>query len=194
MWAAANPEQFEAARAAGDARTVRGIHAKRDRLTDAYAPVREAAKERQKDAGGDRKSNEYIGSLKEQIPEPITPKPAPQTRDIRAKAMSAGSREGTAERRGRGPKEQGIRRIACGTNSTSDRTRPEDPRHSRAPVRESAKERQREYHGNQYSAPVDGLVEQIPQVQNAEPPAPKTRDVRAKAAGRTCYPPRAPRR
>lgn len=61
-----------------------------------------------------------------------------------------------------------------------------------AAVREAARERQREYHGNQHDKPQAGLVEQIPQVHatndDAEaaigkPPAPKTRDIRAKAAG-----------
>lgn len=61
-----------------------------------------------------------------------------------------------------------------------------------AAVREAARERQREYHGNQHDKPQAGLVEQIPQVHatndDAEaaigkPPAPQTRDIRAKAAG-----------
>ena len=74
--------------------------AKRNKMTDAYAPVREAAKERQKEAGGDKKSKEYRGSLVEQIPQPkdsraeerTKEKPAPKTRDTRAKAAGTNAK------------------------------------------------------------------------------------------------------
>lgn len=52
MWAAANPEQFEEARAAGNARTVRGIHAKWNEINAerAAAEARAAAEKSRKEA------------------------------------------------------------------------------------------------------------------------------------------------
>lgn len=44
MWAAANPDQFAAARAAGNARTVRGIHAKWNEINAERAAEQERAK------------------------------------------------------------------------------------------------------------------------------------------------------
>ena len=63
--------------------------AKRNKMTDAYAPVREAAKERQIDAG--REHGRGQEKLVEQIPQAIEP-PAPKTRDIRAKAAGTNAK------------------------------------------------------------------------------------------------------
>lgn len=56
--------------------------ARRNHMTDAYAPVREAAKERQAKAVSDRHRRDRGEVVKEKIPEL---EGAPQTRDIRAK-------------------------------------------------------------------------------------------------------------
>lgn len=81
--------------------------ARRNKMTDAYAPVRDAAKERQdegrKQGGGDRKSDQYKNRLVEQIPLSDKPensraeecpkeKPAPKTRDTRAKAAGTNAK------------------------------------------------------------------------------------------------------
>lgn len=63
--------------------------AKRNRMTDAYAPVRRAAKERQIDAG--REHGRGQGKVVEQIPQAIED-PAPKTRDIRAKAAGTNAK------------------------------------------------------------------------------------------------------
>lgn len=65
--------------------------AKRNKMTDAYAPVREAAKARQAEAGGDRRSEKYQKPLVEQIPQAI-PRAEPKTRDIRAKSAGTNAK------------------------------------------------------------------------------------------------------
>jgi len=57
--------------------------AKRNKMSDAYAPVKEAAKARQVDAGKEHGRGQQ--KLVEQIPQPIENKPEPKTRDVRAK-------------------------------------------------------------------------------------------------------------
>jgi len=80
--------------------------ARRNKMVDAYAAVKEAAKKRQdkgrKQGGGDHRSQEYKNRLVEQIPqsddsredeEPKPPaKPAPKTRDTRAKAAGTNAK------------------------------------------------------------------------------------------------------
>jgi hypothetical protein len=71
--------------------------AKRNKMTDAYAPVRAAAKERQKEAGGDRRSKGYRGTLPKQFLEAkpkltIAPRASRETRDIRAKAAGTNAK------------------------------------------------------------------------------------------------------
>ena len=60
--------------------------AKRNKMTDAYAIVRAAAKDRQRQAVIERHQRQAQGIVQELIPELAPEKPAPQTRDTRAKA------------------------------------------------------------------------------------------------------------
>ncbi len=66
--------------------------ARRNQMSDAYAKLRQEAKARQSEAGGDRKSETYTGSLEQLVAQPMPDERGPQTRDLRAKAAGTNAR------------------------------------------------------------------------------------------------------
>lgn len=122
MWAAGNPEQFEEARAAGNARTVRGIHAKWNEINAerAAAAARAAAEEARKEAEAKAKAEQEARRKEQEAKDEEARKAAAIARAEAEKAAAKAKVEATKAEKTATKTEKKAEKVKAGNDSADN--------------------------------------------------------------------------